>query len=131
MTVLVNAFFLFFITDFFPPENHDVFVWGYGILGKGPNLDQTMEPTLLPAPLFGRNEFNPDVVVTSIKCGLGTNAAINSGGDLYMWGKNRSSCLGLGDWKDQYFPLKVSLGAEVKKVSLGVEHTGVLGKPWA
>ena len=65
-------------------ENHDVFVWGYGILGKGPNLDQSSEPVLLPAPLFGRNEFNPDTVVVAVNCGLGSNAAINSSGDLVL-----------------------------------------------
>ena len=27
-------------------EEHDVFVWGYGILGKGPNLEQSIHPTL-------------------------------------------------------------------------------------
>ena len=120
---------LFLCTKYFP-ENRDVFVWGYGILGKGPNLDQSVEPVLLPAPLFGRNEFNPDTAVTSVNCGLGSNAAINTDGDLYMWGKNRSSSLGLGDFRDQYFPLKVSLGGQVKEVSLGIEHTGVLCKPW-
>ena len=115
----------------FVAENHDVFVWGYGILGKGPNLDQTMEPVLLPAPLFGRNEFNPETVVTSVACGLSSNAAINSDGDLYTWGKNRSCCLGLGNNKNQYFPFKVCLGAHVKKISMGVEHSGALCKPWA
>ena len=66
---------IFLCTKYFP-ENRDVFVWGYGILGKGPNLDQSFEPVLLPAPLFGRNEFNPDTAVTSVNCGLGSNAAI-------------------------------------------------------
>ena len=108
-----------------------MFIWGYGILGKGPNLDQSNEPVKLPPPLFGCNEFNPDTTVQAISCGLGSNAAINSDGDLFMWGKNRSECLGLGNFKDQYFPLKISLGGQVKEVSLGVEHTAVLCKPWA
>ena len=29
-------------------------------------------------------------------------------GDLYVWGKNRSACLGLGHVLDQFFPYKVS-----------------------
>ena len=30
-------------------------------------------------------------------------------GDLYTWGKNRDSCLGLGHPGDMFFPFKVSL----------------------
>ena len=43
-----------------------MFVWGYGILGKGPNLDQSNEPVKLPPPLFGCNEFNPDTTVQAM-----------------------------------------------------------------
>ena len=70
-------------------DSHDVLVWGYGILGKGPKLDTAFDPVVLPATLFGRNEFSTETVVTSIACGLSSNAAINSLGDLYVWGKNR------------------------------------------
>ena len=111
-------------------EDHDVFVWGYGILGKGPNLEHTIHPAMIPATLFGRNEFNPDVRTNAVFCGLGTNAALNSNGELFTWGKNRSSCLGLGDWRNQYFPLRVNCGAEIKKISLGVDHSCALAKPW-
>ena len=111
-------------------ESHDVFVWGYGILGKGPNLEHTISPSMIPSTLFGRNEFNPDVKTASVFCGLGANAALNSNGELFAWGKNRSSCLGLGDERDQYFPLRVNCGLEIKKVSLGVDHSCALAKPW-
>lgn len=111
-------------------ENRDVFVWGYGILGKGADLEHTVHPTLIPSTLFGRNEFNPDIVTNSIFCGLSTNAALNSNGELFTWGKNRSSCLGLGDWRNQYFPLRVNCGAEITKISLGVDHSCALAKPW-
>jgi Regulator of chromosome condensation (RCC1) repeat len=30
-------------------------------------------------------------------------------GDLFVWGKNRSACLGLGHVLDQFFPYKVSI----------------------
>jgi alpha-tubulin suppressor-like RCC1 family protein len=93
-------------------DNHDVFVWGYGILGQGPNLQQSFEPVLLAPTLFGRNEFNPDIVVSAVSCGLGSNAAVNSDGGLFMWGKNRSACLGLGDFKDQGSILQNSISAE-------------------
>ena len=111
-------------------EEHDVFVWGYGILGKGPNLEQSIHPTLIPATLFGKNEFNSDVRTKSVYCGVGTNAALNSNGELFTWGKNRSSCLGLGDWRNQYFPLRVNCGSEITKISLGIDHSCALAKPW-
>ena len=111
-------------------ENNDVFVWGYGILGKGPDLEQAITPTLIPSTLFGKNEFNPDIRTESVHCGVGTNAAINSNGELFTWGKNRSSCLGLGDWRNQYFPLRVGCGAEITKISLGIDHSCALAKPW-
>ena len=47
--------------------------------------------------------------------GLGHQAALTDTGDLYIWGKNRSCCLGLGDHFDQFFPLKVSIGAGLYK----------------
>ncbi len=45
-------------------------MWGYGILGKGPNVDSSPYPTLLPPPLFGRNEFNREAKVKDIVPGL-------------------------------------------------------------
>ena len=58
------------------------------------------------------------------------NAAINSIGDLFTWGKSKGGCLGLGDHNDQFFPFKVHLGGAVKKVSLGIDHTLALCKPY-
>ena len=111
-------------------DQHDVWVWGFGILGQGPNVDFSTKPLLLPSTLFGRNEFSPDAQTTSVYCGVHTNAAINSYGDLYSWGKCKGGCLGLGDYKDQFFPFKVNLGGPVTKVSLGIDHTLALCKPY-
>ncbi len=61
-----------------PLDDGKVFVWGYGILGKGPNLEQTATPQLIPPTLFGQNEFNPDQTVVNIKCGLNHFAALTS-----------------------------------------------------
>ena len=115
----------------FLSEERDVFVWGFGILGKGPALEFSRTPVQIPNTLFGRNEFSPDVGVTSVHAGVHIQAAINSNGELFTWGKNKGKCLGLGDAKDQYFPLKVSLVNEVLKLSLGVDHSAALCKPWA
>lgn len=43
--------------------------------------------------------------------------------DVYMWGRNRYGCLGIGTEKDQFFPLKVAVGALCLKLSCGVDHT--------
>ena len=84
----------------------------------------------MPPTLFGKNEFNSDVYTTSVYCGVHNCGAVNSYGDLYTWGKNKERCLGLGDHQDQYFPFKVNMGGEVKKVSLGFDHSLALCKPY-
>lgn len=56
----------------------EVFVWGFGILGKGPNLSESSTPEKLPSTLFGQSEFNPDVKATRIRCGLNHFAAVTS-----------------------------------------------------
>lgn len=57
-------------------EEGDVFVWGFGILGKGPKLSESAVPERVPATFFGRSEFNPSVKVSSIRCGLNHFAAV-------------------------------------------------------
>lgn len=135
-----------------------MFVWGYGLLGKGPNLEESKFPQQIPQNLFGLSDFNEDITVADIQCGLFHFAAFTSElivlsvlyyqinldysfsncfafvharthrlghaflrnpfkylhlfpdeGHLYTWGKNMRGCLGLGNLKDQHFPLKVRL----------------------
>lgn len=107
-----------------------MFVWGYGLLGLGPNVQHSSTPKHIPSPLFGRNEFNPTSMVQKVACGIGHLAAITNSGDLYMWGKNRQGCLGLGHTKDQHFPLKVSIGAHVLDVTCSVDHSVATCKPF-
>ncbi|XP_050669740.1 RCC1-like G exchanging factor-like protein isoform X1 [Leptidea sinapis] len=111
-------------------DSGDVFVWGFGLLGLGPNVNHTPKPKQIPPPLFGRNEFNPECMVKNVACGIGHLAAITDNGDLYLWGRNRHGCLGLGHNKDQHFPLKVSIGAHVLEVNCSVDHTVALCKPF-
>lgn len=59
-------------------DKGQVYVWGYGILGQGPNVQQSSKPLLLPEPLFGCNDVNPDVEVVSIYAGFSRWAAVNS-----------------------------------------------------
>ncbi|OWR43220.1 Williams-Beuren syndrome chromosomal region 16 protein [Danaus plexippus plexippus] len=111
-------------------DQGDVFVWGFGLLGLGPNVQHTNKPTQIPAPLFGRNEFNPECMVTKVACGIGHLAAITNSGDLYVWGRNRYGCLGLGHQNDQHFPLKIGIGAHVLSVNCSVDHTVAVCKPF-
>ena len=46
--------------------------------------------------------------MTAVYCGLGHQAAVNTAGDLFVWGRNRQGCLGLGSDRDQHFPLQVA-----------------------
>lgn len=101
-----------------------VYVWGFGILGKGPNVNQSSTPSLIPPSLFGMNVYNPDTKVEQIHASLSHFAAINNKGDLFMWGKNRGGCLGFNHAKDQFFPLQVNMNqANVKTIALGVDHS--------
>lgn len=108
----------------------NVYVWGYGILGLGPQVQRVFKPTLIPSTLFGYNVYNRNTKVMKIYCGISQLAALTNAGDLYMWGGNKFGSLGLGDMKDQFFPLKVAVGAQVKKVACGVDHTVALCKPF-
>ncbi|XP_035135520.2 RCC1-like G exchanging factor-like protein isoform X3 [Callithrix jacchus] len=108
-------------------EGH-VFVWGYGILGKGPNLVETAIPEMIPPTLFGLTEFNPEVRVSRIRCGLSHFAALTNKGELFVWGKNIRGCLGIGRLEDQYFPWRVTMPGEPVDVACGVDHMVTLAK---
>ncbi|KAI5764114.1 unnamed protein product [Gulo gulo] len=108
-------------------EGH-VFVWGYGILGKGPNLVESALPEVIPPSLFGLTEFNPGVHVSLIRCGLSHFAALTNRGELFVWGKNIRGCLGIGRLEDQYFPWRVTMPGEPVDVACGVDHMVTLAK---
>ncbi|XP_059722318.1 RCC1-like G exchanging factor-like protein isoform X2 [Haemorhous mexicanus] len=103
-------------------EEGNVFVWGYGILGKGPNLIETAEPEMIPPSLFGWSDFSPDTRVAHVRCGLSQFAALTNRGELFVWGKNLRGCLGTGRMEDQYFPWRVTVPGEVVDVACGVDH---------
>nr|XP_008534954.1 PREDICTED: Williams-Beuren syndrome chromosomal region 16 protein [Equus przewalskii] len=109
-------------------EEGRVFVWGYGILGKGPNLVETALPEMIPPSLFGLTEFNPEVQVSRIRCGLSHFAALTNKGELFVWGKNIRGCLGIGRLEDQYFPWRVTMPGEPVDVACGVDHMVTLAK---
>uniref|UniRef100_A0A667XFN1 RCC1 like n=2 Tax=Myripristis murdjan TaxID=586833 RepID=A0A667XFN1_9TELE len=109
-------------------EKGEVFVWGYGILGKGPKLSESSTPEMIPSTLFGCSEFNPSVAVTRIRCGLNHFAAVTDRGELFVWGKNVRGCLGIGKRDDQYFPWRVTVPGQVVDVACGVDHMVALAK---
>uniref|UniRef100_A0A8B9JDU5 RCC1 like n=1 Tax=Astyanax mexicanus TaxID=7994 RepID=A0A8B9JDU5_ASTMX len=109
-------------------DEGEMFVWGYGILGKGPNLSESEIPEKVPATLFGRSEFSPTVKVSHIRCGLTNFAAITDRGELFVWGKNVRGCLGIGKRDDQYFPWRVTVPGHVVDVACGVDHMVALVK---
>ncbi|MBN3308988.1 RCC1L protein, partial [Amia calva] len=109
-------------------DKGEVFVWGYGILGKGPNLSESRTPEMIPPTLFGRSEFNPTLAVTQVRCGLNHFAAVTDRGELFVWGKNVRGCLGIGKRDDQYFPWRVTVPGRVVDVSCGVDHMVALVK---
>lgn len=55
-----------------------MYVWGYGILGKGPKMQELDAPELLPMPLFGKTTFSRDVQVDRVFSGVNCLAAITS-----------------------------------------------------
>ncbi|KAG7274413.1 hypothetical protein CRUP_027043 [Coryphaenoides rupestris] len=109
-------------------EDGGVFVWGYGILGKGPELAESITPEMIPPVLFGRTEFRPSVTMTTVRCGLNHFAAITDQGELFVWGKNVRGCLGIGKKDDQYFPWRVTVPGHVVDVACGVDHMVALVK---
>uniref|UniRef100_A0A8C9TJI6 RCC1 like n=1 Tax=Scleropages formosus TaxID=113540 RepID=A0A8C9TJI6_SCLFO len=109
-------------------DKGEVFVWGYGILGKGPNLSEAKTPEMIPLTLFGRSEFNPSVRVAQIRCGLHHFAAVTDRGELFVWGKNVRGCLGIGKPDDQFFPWRVTVPGHVLDVACGVDHMVALVK---
>ncbi|XP_056675692.1 RCC1-like G exchanging factor-like protein isoform X3 [Monodelphis domestica] len=109
-------------------DKGNVFVWGYGILGKGPNLMETALPELIPPTLFGLSDFSPDVRVARIFCGLSQFATLTNKGELFVWGKNIRGCLGIGRLDDQYFPWRVTMPGEPVQVACGVDHMVTLAK---
>lgn len=111
-------------------EEGQVFVWGYGLIGLGPLVDVCKTPTLIPPTIFGQNAFSPNLKVTAINCGLYNLAAINSENDLFMWGRNKFGCLGIGHEKDQPFPFKANVAAKVQRILCGVDHSVALCRPF-
>lgn len=46
-------------------ELGQVYTWGFGPIGKGPDVTYSKSPTLIPPTLFGQNVLTPEAKVIS------------------------------------------------------------------
>lgn len=103
-----------------------VWVWGHGLLGRGPKCDLLVEPESIPAALFG---VYPEIEHTLSKhpvrafCGLNSSAVLLDDGNLFMWGRNKYGNLGLGEKIDIHMPLRVNIPARVHEIDCGPDQT--------
>ncbi|ULU13467.1 hypothetical protein L3Y34_016166 [Caenorhabditis briggsae] len=103
-------------------KNGEVFVWGVGVLGMGPEAEVLKRPTRMDQPLFDGKK------ITSVSAGNSCMSATNESGRLFIWGENRYSSLGLGHSKRQLFPYQLFLPGDVRHVALGPDHSLFLVK---
>jgi alpha-tubulin suppressor-like RCC1 family protein len=97
-----------------------VYTWGEGISGQlGYNKRNAYEPLLVDY-LTGKNVLKGCL-------GVDNSAVITTKGDVYVWGSNSSSKLGLSVKNaSETFPVLNSNLKNIKTISLGLEHTGVI-----
>uniref|UniRef100_A0A1I7T730 RCC1/BLIP-II n=1 Tax=Caenorhabditis tropicalis TaxID=1561998 RepID=A0A1I7T730_9PELO len=98
-------------------KNGEVFVWGVGVLGMGPEAEVLKRPVQMDQPLFDGKK------VCSIAAGNTSMSAINESGRLFIWGENRYSSLGLGHSNRQLFPYQLFLPGDVREAALGPDHS--------
>lgn len=47
-------------------DTGEVYVWGYGILGFGPEVKKSQQPIKIPSVLFGNNAYQKNTKVSSL-----------------------------------------------------------------
>ena len=106
-------------------SNRHVWVWGFGLLGRGPICEECIEPSEIPNQLLGIYTELKDTLnrnVNFIHCGLNCSAIVMNDGSLYMWGKNSYGVVASGNLEDVYFPLRVNIPAQVLKIDIGADQ---------
>lgn len=63
MTLLLKIIYISVSIIVYFIDKGDVYVWGYGILGLGPQVQKISKPTMIPGTLFGHNVYNPNIKV--------------------------------------------------------------------
>jgi len=104
-----------------------VWAWGnnsYGQLGIGQFDSGTSSPVMV------KNLSN----IISLKTGYSFNLALNSTGDVWAWGMNRSGQLGIGNTTTQNLPVKIDTLSNIVSIAVGESHCLALrsdGMVWA
>ena len=65
----------------------------------------------------------PNAKIFFINCGMDFTNCIDTNGNVYVWGKNASHQLGLGDIKQINIPIKLNSLSKITAISSGAYHT--------
>ena len=129
-SVVVGVDLCYAITD-----EHDVFVWGGGGVGRtGLNKPKASGDTGLVVDT-SKNYMEPQLVkdlsgeeVVSMSVGLSHCMAVGKGGDLFIWGDGHSGQLGLGDLLPHPSIVINNSFPSVQQAAAGSNHSVVLTK---
>eukprot|EP01023_Acetabularia_acetabulum_P018212 TRINITY_DN191_c1_g1_i2.p1 TRINITY_DN191_c1_g1~~TRINITY_DN191_c1_g1_i2.p1 ORF type:complete len:337 (+),score=52.93 TRINITY_DN191_c1_g1_i2:279-1289(+) len=103
-------------------QTGDLFVWGwnaYGQLGTGDTVDRKDAAKI----------WHPEGLQWVLTAaGWRNSSAVDTTGQLFVWGWNKFGQLGLGNYTDYHYPQKVQTlcGKEVRLLSCGWRHTMVV-----
>ncbi|VDD86155.1 unnamed protein product [Enterobius vermicularis] len=100
----------------------EVYVWGFGVVGQGPDISVLKRPVLIHPNVFSSGTDDSGKV-KQIFAGNTSMFALSKHRNLYAWGINRFSHLGIGSEKDQYFPCQVVLPRPACDLSVAPDHT--------
>ncbi len=104
----------------------NIWVWGFGLLGKGPNHQEFANPSQIPNTLFGlypEIEHSLKKRPIAVNCGLNCSSVSFDDGSLYMWGRNKYGNLGVGEDIDCFMPMRVNLTGDIKALDCGPDQT--------
>ena len=93
-----------------------IYTWGsnqWGQLGLGHDNNKNSPQELL----------FPNIKIKSVSCGFNHTMGLTTSGKLYVWGKNDTGQLGLGDVFHRNFPQEVYLKEYIKSIHGGDCHT--------
>lgn len=114
-------------------QEHDVYVWGGGGVGRTGINPHAHRKKGAPRP--DKNYLEPQVVVdlageecTSVAVGSSHCLALGRGGDCFVWGDNESGQLGIGNFDNKVTISVNNSFPPIHQVSCGANHSAVLTK---
>lgn len=102
-------------------SSDEVYVWGFGILGMGPNVTSLRRPSLLESNIFSGGPNDPGKV-KKIFAGNSSMFVVSKVDNLFSWGLNRFCHLGLSHDKNQFFPFQLDVLKKPLDVSVAPDH---------